>query len=165
MAGKKRQDGDMRLAVALARGDSVESAARQAGMSDRTAHRRLHDDDFRQLVSEARFTPVRRVAGRLADAGDKAVETMKKLLHYECPKIQLGAAKGILEHLFKVEVADLSEEIAALRHELEEMKKAQPHLSGGNDADRTAGDDGVAAEDDDPGSAGSDEPDPGDDEE
>lgn len=55
-AGKKRQSrpGDLLLQVALARGATVREAARMAGVSERTAHRRNADPDFRAEVDELR---------------------------------------------------------------------------------------------------------------
>ena len=52
MAGKKRQDGD--LVLALARGVTITEAAKQAGLSQRTVNRRFNDAEFRQRVQQAR---------------------------------------------------------------------------------------------------------------
>src|SRR5262245_18712366 len=111
MAGKPRQDGDARLAAALARGEKVEAAARLAGISGRTAFRRARDPDIHSLVREARSCLVRRVAGKLAGAGDQGVETLVALLADDCPRLRLGAAKAILEHLCKFAFVEEVEEM------------------------------------------------------
>jgi hypothetical protein len=56
--------GEEQLILALAAGATVREAAEQAGIGERTAHRRLADADFRRAVSEAR--------GRLAGLASKA---------------------------------------------------------------------------------------------
>ncbi|MFO0846618.1 MAG: hypothetical protein U0797_30335 [Gemmataceae bacterium] len=92
MAGRSRHDADAQLAAALARGERVEDAARLAGVSARTAFRRLKGDPgFRAMVAEARSQMVRRVAGRLADAGERAVGTLVGLLDGEDLRVGLGA--------------------------------------------------------------------------
>jgi len=126
MANKHRRNGDAALAMALARGEPVEVAARQAGVSSRTAHRRLAEEDFRKLIAEARVTLVRRVAGQLAGAGDEAVATMRTLLSDEDPRVRLGAAKGVLEYLFKAaEIGDLAEKLVEVEARLDELLRTE----------------------------------------
>lgn len=130
MAGRSRHDADSALAAALARGEKVEDAAKQAGISARTAFRRLQDHDFARLVAEARTQMVRRVGGRLADAGDRAVTTLVGLLDDD--KAKLGAAKAIIEFMFK------SSELVELQAQFEELRRRVAEVVTNGERDRTA---------------------------
>jgi hypothetical protein len=77
MAGKKRQDDE--LVVAVARGVTITDAAKQAGMSQRTVNRRMKDADFRRRVHEARDELYGRAVGLLADACRGAIDTLNTL--------------------------------------------------------------------------------------
>jgi hypothetical protein len=54
MAHRGRRQADDALLMALACGATVENAARQAGVSLRTAHRRMADESFRQRLQALR---------------------------------------------------------------------------------------------------------------
>jgi len=66
MGEKDTPAGDDELILALAAGATVREAAEQAGISERTAHRRLADADFRRAVDEARGRMFDAALGRLA---------------------------------------------------------------------------------------------------
>jgi len=110
-----RRNGDSALIAGLAAGAKVEDAARSAGMSGRTAYRRLEDPAFRRRVSEARGQALERALGRLADTSGAAAETLAALLSAESETARLGAARSILELGSKLrESAELEARIAAL---------------------------------------------------
>ena len=88
---------DPKLALALAAGLNVRDAAKRAGVSERTAHRRLSDEDFLQLVLDARHDMLQRAVGQLADAATEATATLRGLLRCNKPTVKLGAAKAILD--------------------------------------------------------------------
>ena len=92
-----RKHADTRLAVELASGKTVETAAEAAGLSVRTAFRRLRDPAFAQQVREARAAFVDRAVGKLADASTKAVDTLVQLLDCDTDTVKLGACRAILE--------------------------------------------------------------------
>jgi hypothetical protein len=92
------QTGDTALVIALARGASVPEAAAEAGVSERTAWRRLADDGFRRCVFEAKAELVNRSLARIADGAARAVDTLLELLDAEDPKARLAAAKMVLEY-------------------------------------------------------------------
>src|SRR5262245_41601872 len=98
-SGRQNRGGsrDLGLLVALARGDTVRDAAREAGIGERTAYRRMRDPEFRQRLSAVRADVLERATGRLADAGADAAETLKALLKAESESVRLGAARAILE--------------------------------------------------------------------
>jgi hypothetical protein len=97
MAAGGRKNADDALAIALASGLTVEDAARQAGLSERTAYRRLAVPGYRQRVAEARGEMVARALGRLADGMTAAADTLRQLLAASGDNVKLGAARALLE--------------------------------------------------------------------
>jgi len=85
------------LALAIARGRNVRQAAREAGYSERQAHRYVKEEEFQKLVSMLRNRMVGRTVGLLVAAAAAAVARLRKLLDDKSPTIQLNAAKCILE--------------------------------------------------------------------
>ena len=112
-ARKKAEDA---LLLALACGASVEQAARQCGLSERTVYRRLAESDFRQQLQRVRADFVQRTAGTMTAAATEAVRTLLELVKAPtAAAVRLGAAKAVLELGMKVrEVSDLEERLAAL---------------------------------------------------
>jgi len=103
---KKNEDA---LLLALACGATVEGAAKQCNLSDRTIYRRLKDADFQARLMELRSDMVRRAAGMLTAAAGEAVRTLLSLQKEATPPAdRLGAARAILELGIKVrEIAEL----------------------------------------------------------
>jgi hypothetical protein len=108
-----------RLVLALACGATVEAAARQCGVSERTVYRRLEDPAFKARVQEARGEMVKRSAGMLTAAAGASVQTLLSLQKDSAPPaVRLGAARAVIELGLKVrELADLEARIAALEHQ------------------------------------------------
>ncbi len=126
MADNGRQKGDAALLVALASGQTVRDAAQVADISERTAHRRLEDGEFRRRVAEVRADMVARSVGMLADASSEAVATLKGLLRAESESVQLGAARSVLEIGTKLrESVELTAEVGALKRIVEEFQERQ----------------------------------------
>jgi hypothetical protein len=121
----KEERADARLLTALAAGATVRDAARRAGVSERTAHRRLADPAFRQRVTEARAEMVERALGQLADGASEAVGTLRKLLKAKADPVKLSAARTILEVGNKLrESVELQQRIAALEQRLKGKESA-----------------------------------------
>ena len=120
MAHRGRQQADDALLLALACGATVENAARQAGVSLRTAHRRMADESFRQRLQALRDDMVQRASGAMTAASHEAVRTLLELLKPSMPPaVRLGAARSVLEIGMKVrENAVLEERLAALEARL-----------------------------------------------
>jgi hypothetical protein len=116
MARRGRRNADDQLLLALACGALVEAAAHKAGVSLRTAHRRLADPDFQRRLQELRADMVQRTAGMLTAAASEAVKTLLALLKEAISAAtRLGAARAILELGVKIrETVELQERIAAL---------------------------------------------------
>jgi hypothetical protein len=88
---------DDELVLAFAAGATAREAAEQTGVDEQTAHRRLADAGFRRAVSRARGRMFEVAAGRLAGLGDKATETLERLLQSDQPSVARRAAKAVLQ--------------------------------------------------------------------
>src|SRR5262249_54528151 len=118
------------LAAGLAAGRSVKKAAAAAGMGERTAYRKLKDPAFKALVAELRQRMVSRAVGRLSAGMTQAAGKLLKLLASRDEKVQLAAAKAILEagprlrdsEVLAVKVAELERVLAEIRREPSERK-------------------------------------------
>ena len=109
-----RLDGGLTARMA-AGGATVQAAADQGGVSERTAYRRLEDPAFRQRVADARAELIARAVGRLADASADAAATLRALLTAESEMARLGAARSILDLAIKLrESEELEARIRAL---------------------------------------------------
>ena len=78
-------------------GATVENAAQKAGVSVRTAHRRLADPAFRQQLAEVRSDMLKRTVSMLAAAGLESVKTLVNLQGSASASVRLGAARAILD--------------------------------------------------------------------
>jgi hypothetical protein len=114
---KKAEDA---LLLALACGATVENAARQCGLSERTIYRRLREPAFRQRLGEVRTEMVQRTAALLTAASLGSVKTLLALQKDNHPAgVRLGAARAVLELGVKLrESGELLDRIAALEAHL-----------------------------------------------
>ena len=85
------------LVTALAAGKSIPDAAAQAGISERTAYRRVKDPLVQQQMRALRSATRDRVVGQLADATTAAVAALVRNLEAPSPQVQVRAATAILE--------------------------------------------------------------------
>src|SRR5262245_50638891 len=92
-----RKAAEEALALALALGSTVEAAARHAGISKRTAFRRLQDSAFQRRVQALRGELFARAVAKLTGHSTAAAETLGKLLQAAEEGVRLRAAKTILE--------------------------------------------------------------------
>jgi hypothetical protein len=97
------------------RGLTVEQAARQASVSERTAYRRLAEDTFRQNVQKARSQMLGQTIGWLSRSGATAVQTLLGLcLNGKSESVKQSASRSILEFLFRgTELIELERRIGA----------------------------------------------------
>src|SRR5215831_16733410 len=103
MARPRRQGVDPQLLLALACGASAAAAARQAGVSESTVHRRLADPAFRHQLQALRADMVQRSSGMLTAATGEAVKTLIALQKEPTPPAtRLGAARAVIELGIKV---------------------------------------------------------------
>ena len=118
---KKNEDA---LLIALACGATVEAAAKQCGVHDRTVYRRMADPEFQTQLKAIRSDMVRRAAGNLTAAAGEAVRTLLALLKEPTPHAtRLGAARAILEIGMKVrEIAEIEADMRELEKQVESIK-------------------------------------------
>lgn len=108
------------LALNLARGLNQTDAALAAGVSARTARRRMEEPGFRGRVRELRSDMFGRTVGVLAEDSSAAVKTLRELLDCDSPAARLGAARAILDHAFRArESCELEERLADLERAIE----------------------------------------------
>ena len=118
MAAGGRKTADNALAVALASGMTVAAAAHVAGVSERTAHRRLADAAFARRVTEIRGEMVSRAVGRMTRGMTAAANTLLALLEAADERVRLGAAKAVLELGVKLrEATELEARLLALEEQ------------------------------------------------
>jgi hypothetical protein len=130
MPRQNRQAANEALLIALACGATVEQAARQAGMSRRTAHRRLADEAFQKRLQEFTAEMVKRTAGMLTAASQESVKTLLRLHDpSNPPSVQMGAARSTLQ-LAKMqrEYSEFQERLSALERCMAE-RNALPRAS------------------------------------
>jgi hypothetical protein len=124
--GRPRRGADEALALALAFGATVRDAAATAGIGERTAHRRLEDDDFRKRVRELRSAMIDAAAGKLAGAMTAAADALQGLLTAQSEAVRLGAARALLEMGLKLrDAGDIAERLAKLEHLAEWVQAAR----------------------------------------
>lgn len=123
MAGKPIKKGDEPLLLALACGATVEAAARQFDLSERTVYRRLKDPAFQARLKQVRSDMVRRSAGLLSAATGEAVRTLLALMKEAAPPaVRLGAARAVIELGMKVrELAELEAEVRELEAKVDAL--------------------------------------------
>jgi len=112
---------DRALLQALACGATVEHAARKAGVSERTAYRRLDDPAFRAQLDQLRADMVERTAGLLTGAGMGSVKTLVDLQNDVAvpPGVRRRSARDVLEMGLKFrEIAELEQRLAAIEQRL-----------------------------------------------
>ena len=114
------------LVLALAGGASAAAAARQTGVSERTVRRRLAEKGFRARVDQMRASLVRQAVGKLSALGGRAAETLEKLFDDPSGAVRLGAARAVMDFMFKGDAADTQARmLAELRAEVEELKRTR----------------------------------------
>ena len=97
-----RARSDELLLASLAAGSSVEQAAQAAGLSVRTAYRRLADPAFAGRLAQARDELITNALGELVDSASGAVATLRALLEAPDERVKLGAATQNLFAVMKV---------------------------------------------------------------
>src|SRR5205809_7974769 len=111
---------DELLLGALAAGRPVEHAAQIAGVSVRTAYRRLADPVFARRLAQARDELISSALGELVDCASEAVSTLRALLNDSEARVRLGAGKALLDQLLRIrETLTLSERLAALERSVQ----------------------------------------------
>ena len=100
-----QRSGDDQLFAALVAGLRIAKAAEAAGLSERTAYRRLSDPEFKSQLDAARERVREATIATLTDAGQDAIATLRGLLLSDDTGVKLKAAKTLLDSLIAVSTA------------------------------------------------------------
>jgi hypothetical protein len=97
MASRNRNLEDERLLQSLAYGSTVKQAAAAAGVSERTAYRRLDDPEFVAKLDAIKADFMERAVRMLSATSIESIKTLVSLQSQSVPeRIRLGAAKAAL---------------------------------------------------------------------
>jgi hypothetical protein len=117
MARTARKAAHETLLMALACGATIELAAQKAGLSERTAYRKLADPSFYKQVQQRRTELVQRTIGMLTGAGLGSVKTLVDLQQDASipPAVRRSAARDVLHMGLRfAERAELEQRLDAL---------------------------------------------------
>jgi hypothetical protein len=81
--------------------DTVEGAAKEAGISKNTIYIWMQQEEFNKAVAEARKKLFDKAMHKLMNVSMKAVITLEKLLNAESEAVRRAAANDILGHILK----------------------------------------------------------------
>ncbi len=111
----------LRFALALAAGQAVGDAAREAGVSARTATRWRADPAVRREVQALRQAALDHAAAALADAASEAVRVLREAMEPGMPPmLRLRAAEAVLRHVVALhDAVSLDGRLAALEARLD----------------------------------------------
>jgi hypothetical protein len=110
-----RHAADDGLALSIAQGMSIRKAAEKAGISERTAARRVAEPDFRKRVVALRAEMTERAVGLLTAGLAGAVAVFLELCSSTSEGIRLAAAGQLINQLYRMkETAEIEERLAAL---------------------------------------------------
>src|SRR5262245_33483921 len=127
MARTRQKVGDQVLLQALACGGTVQNAACKAGVSERTAYRRLADPEFCKQLQQLRLEMVQRTAAMLTGAGMSSVKTLVDLQQDVAapPGVRRRAARDVLEMGMKLrENADWEARLVGLEEQIKTRIKS-----------------------------------------
>lgn len=115
MASKGTPKNDAALIRLLAAGWALKHAAKAAGMSVRTADRRVADPAFAARVEAAKAELLRRLGGKLLDKALAGAAVLAAIATDTCAPAaaRVAAAKALVETAVRVREADKLEGIAA----------------------------------------------------
>src|SRR5687767_7153728 len=102
MAGSGRRNADHLLILARAQGLGVAAAAKAAGISERTAFRRLRDPRFVEKERQFRSQVLNEAMTQMAASASLAVATLVELVKSQSENVRTAAAKSLLTHTAKL---------------------------------------------------------------
>jgi hypothetical protein len=103
-----------RAIAALLTARTVQDAARQTGISDRTLRRWMDDLAFREAYSAISRQRLDETVARLRAVATEAVETLRAALQDEHTAYRIRAAVALLDVAVKVEADELRQRIEVL---------------------------------------------------
>jgi hypothetical protein len=92
-----RRIADEQLAAELAAGKTIREAAAAAGVSLRTAKRRLNEPEFKKRIMDVRAAAVANATAIVFSGMNEAASVLKQLVSHKDPRIQERAAVKVIE--------------------------------------------------------------------
>ena len=103
--------------------DTVEEAARQAGISRGTIYGWMKQEEFQNAVESARKKLLDRAMNKLLNVAMDAVLALEKLLTAESEAVRRAAANDILNHIQRQrELKEFEGRLAAVEQTLSELR-------------------------------------------
>lgn len=120
MSHRGRKSADSRLAAAIASGLTLRAASKRAGVSERTAGRRMQDREFVASIAKMQAETTGRTLGILTKAATKAARKLQNLIDNSDRRISLRACVAIIREQARLRhAANFDERLLAV----EEMAK------------------------------------------
>jgi hypothetical protein len=124
----------MRYLTALLSGKTKEAAAREAGVSPRTARTWHHDARFQRALTEAIDSALRDTLAGISSLLPEAVQSFADGLRHGTPQQRASVAEKLVTTLLRLRVdADLTERIQRLETETRGEEHARFSASSGED--------------------------------
>lgn len=123
MAANGRTGSDAKFSTGLILGLTVQLAAKQAGISERTAFRRLRDPNFQKDMRQLRRQAIDRAADSLAGAAADSVSVLRELLSNADPRVKLNAARAVLDAANRLVGDEIERRLADLERLIAEDAK------------------------------------------
>jgi HEAT repeat protein len=111
-----------RAIAALLTTRTVQEAAAEAGVGERTLYRWMGDAAFRVAYSTASHERLAETIGRLRAVAGEAVETLRTALQDTSASVRVRAAVALLDTAVKVEVDDLAQRVEDLEAKFAEYE-------------------------------------------
>jgi hypothetical protein len=122
MAEKREGPRDHRLVAALAAGQTIVAAAREAGFNERSVRRKLTDPAFRKRVDAAKAEAVGQAVALLGRLMTTAALKLGQLLESADERVRLMAAERVIGLALKGRTSEtLEAEFAALVERLDKV--------------------------------------------
>ena len=115
---------EQKLLGLLAAGRSVKDAAAGADVSERTVYRRLGNPGFQARLTAVRDELLAAALGELVGCANQAVTKLRALLDADDERVQLQAAKALLDQALRLrEAVRLEQRLAAVERNVELARK------------------------------------------
>jgi transposase-like protein len=107
--------------------DTVEGAARKAGISKNTFYTWMQQEEFSKAVSSARKKLLDKAMNKLMNVSMKAVITLKNLLDAESEAVRRATANDVLGHVLKYrELSEIEERLETVEKIVLERRTYRP---------------------------------------
>ena len=107
--------------------DTVEGAAKAAGISKNTLYTWMQQEEFSKALSAERKKLIEKAMNKLMNVSMKAVITLEKLLEAESEAVRRAAANDIIGHILKYrELSEIEERLETVEKIVLERRTYRP---------------------------------------